>query len=345
MEKLRVFLIGIGIMISVLAIGQDFHLSQFDASPLNLNPALTGAIDGKARILANYRNQWSPLLRGDSYNTYSISYDRRLDLKSGNYIGLGIVGNRDISGELSFGTSQANLSFSFSKMISKTDSTSHSLIGGLQFGIARRSVDLTSARWPHQHDGNGLIDEGIFVDLSDFDSDFLHTDLNFGLAWMSRFGERKTLTFGIAAFHLNQPNISFFVRFGPSEPLSVKVTAHVTGELPLTARLSLMPSFIYLKQGVHSQLNLGTKLNLALVSNSSLAHIQGGLFYRASPHKDGFQDSFIHSDAIIMVLALQFKKFQLGISYDLTVSKLRNTANAMGTVEASIGYLFGGTKK
>src|SRR5688572_28124627 len=38
---------------------QDFHLSMYDSPPMFLNPAFTGLIDAKARIHAQYRNQWS----------------------------------------------------------------------------------------------------------------------------------------------------------------------------------------------------------------------------------------------------------------------------------------------
>ena len=38
--------------------GQDPSFSQFFASPLNINPALTGTINGKWRIISNFRDEW-----------------------------------------------------------------------------------------------------------------------------------------------------------------------------------------------------------------------------------------------------------------------------------------------
>ncbi|HNA97235.1 MAG TPA: type IX secretion system membrane protein PorP/SprF, partial [Chitinophagaceae bacterium] len=37
---------------------QDPNFSQFFASPLTLNPALTGKFDGTFRVAGNFRNQW-----------------------------------------------------------------------------------------------------------------------------------------------------------------------------------------------------------------------------------------------------------------------------------------------
>src|SRR6516162_8708271 len=53
--------------------GQDPSYSQFFASPLNVNPALTAAIIGKWRVISNYRDQWS----GPAYPyiTSTVSYD------------------------------------------------------------------------------------------------------------------------------------------------------------------------------------------------------------------------------------------------------------------------------
>src|SRR6186997_2334542 len=41
-----------------VSLAQDPNFSQFFASPLTLNPALTGKFDGTFRLAGNYRNQW-----------------------------------------------------------------------------------------------------------------------------------------------------------------------------------------------------------------------------------------------------------------------------------------------
>src|SRR5688500_12095761 len=40
------------------SLAQDFHLSQYDAAALNVNPGMTGVFKGEYRIHAHYRNQW-----------------------------------------------------------------------------------------------------------------------------------------------------------------------------------------------------------------------------------------------------------------------------------------------
>ena len=52
---------------------QDPHFSQFFASPLSLNPALTGRFDGTLRVAGNYRNQWPTI--DNAFKTYTASVD------------------------------------------------------------------------------------------------------------------------------------------------------------------------------------------------------------------------------------------------------------------------------
>ena len=55
---------------------QDPSVSQFWASPLNINPALTGNINGDWRVIMNFRSQWiGPTA---PYITGTISHDRKL---------------------------------------------------------------------------------------------------------------------------------------------------------------------------------------------------------------------------------------------------------------------------
>ena len=64
------------------ASAQDVHTTQFYASPLTLNPALTGGFDGQLRASLNYRDQWRGLLPSP-FVTTSASLDFRFPLAFG----------------------------------------------------------------------------------------------------------------------------------------------------------------------------------------------------------------------------------------------------------------------
>src|SRR6202007_1542836 len=52
---------------------QDPGFSQFFASPLTLNPALTGKFNGTLRVAGNYRNQWPAI--NNAFITSTVSVD------------------------------------------------------------------------------------------------------------------------------------------------------------------------------------------------------------------------------------------------------------------------------
>lgn len=69
---------------------QDVHFSQIQESPLWLNPANAGFMDGYFRAVANYRNQWASM--GKAYQTMAVSVDASVlkSKKSKAYLGLGL---------------------------------------------------------------------------------------------------------------------------------------------------------------------------------------------------------------------------------------------------------------
>jgi type IX secretion system PorP/SprF family membrane protein len=86
---------------------QDVQYSQFYASPLYLNPALTGASE-LTRIGINYRNQWPGL--DQNFNSYSAYIDHYLfDYNSG--IGLIFNGSQESLANLS--TNEIGLSCAY----------------------------------------------------------------------------------------------------------------------------------------------------------------------------------------------------------------------------------------
>ena len=71
-NKLFKILFCITLLNSNLIRSQDFHLSLYDAAPMFLNPALTGVVDSKFRVHAQYKNQWK-IVSFKPYNHSLIS--------------------------------------------------------------------------------------------------------------------------------------------------------------------------------------------------------------------------------------------------------------------------------
>jgi hypothetical protein len=78
---------------------QDLHFSNWNMSPLNLNPANAGMFDGDGRLIFNYRNQWKSV--PVPYNTFSFGADFNLkkSLIKNTDEAVGIIFNHDASGD------------------------------------------------------------------------------------------------------------------------------------------------------------------------------------------------------------------------------------------------------
>ena len=108
---------------------QDFHLTQYDAAPLNLNPSMTGMFSGYYRVHAHYRTQWAALAT-NPFQTMEIGYDMPLK-------------NFSFGGQLmdyTAGTGNYNVfsfeaSAAYDKAVDKKGN--HHFAGGLQLGVLR----------------------------------------------------------------------------------------------------------------------------------------------------------------------------------------------------------------
>ena len=77
---------------------QDPHFTQYQSSPLLLNPTLTGFFNGDVRISGVYRNQWQNI--ASPFNTGSFSVDANVlkgVIRDGDILGIGFTGMFDAS--------------------------------------------------------------------------------------------------------------------------------------------------------------------------------------------------------------------------------------------------------
>lgn len=319
---------------------QDIHFSQFYLSPLNLNPAMTGVMNCNVRLVANYRNQWSSVLKANAFRTYSASYDQRIPVGRYDFFGVGGTFWGDKAGESEFSTLQGKLSASYSKKMGGYRSKAHYLVFGAEAGITQRSVNFQNLRWGSQHDGNG---GGDILQPSGepfIDNNLIFADISAGVLWFTVLDENNNLYVGGAYHHLNRADQSFNDQ--NFEALYSKFTLHGGGEFTMTQKLGLVPGVIALFQGPSFELNTGTSLKFLLGnSRTNSQSFQLGAWMRISNH---FQES-ITADAIILSTKFDYNDFSFGFSYDVNVSSLKAASNSQGAFEFAMVYKICGPEK
>jgi type IX secretion system PorP/SprF family membrane protein len=319
---------------------QDIHFSQFYLSPLNLNPAMTGVMNCNVRLVANYRNQWSSVLKSYAYNTFSATYDQRITVGRNDYFGIGGTLWGDKAGRSEFGQIQGKVSVSYSKKMGGYRKKANYLVVGVDGGILQRSLDFQKLQWGDQHDGAGRYNPDITT-VEFFDKDnVLVPDLSAGLLWFAVNGDKSNFYVGGAYHHLNRADISF--DSDREDQLYSRFTVHAGGEFPIADKFGLVPGVIAMVQGKSMEVNTGTSLRYTLnKTRYEYQALQFGAWGRLSNRLE----SGIHTDAFILSTRFDYNAFSLGFSYDINVSELRPASNSNGAFEFALVYKICGPEK
>lgn len=310
-------------------LSQDIHFSQFNSSPLNLNPALTGFFTRKHRFVLNHKSQWSSVTI--PYQTFSASYDTRFLLgkrKRNDMIGAGITLYRDQAGDSDFGTLQANLSVSFLKGLNNFNN--HFLSFGVQTGAAQRSLNFNNLTFDDQFNGDQY-DPYLTTGQKLSTDNFIYLDLSFGIHWFYQLKKRLNFSAGIAAFHLNKPSQSHLDN--QNIILNPRYLIHGKAQIKVIDKIDLVPTFQLMNQGEYYEYLLGSMVKFIINEDEDdFVSVNLGLYMR-------------YNDAGIAMLGMDYKRFNLGISYDINYSDLQNASDLRGGFEFSVIYLFGKNSK
>ena len=336
---------------SAVATAQDVHFTQFYASPLLLNPALTGGFPGQLRASAQYRDQWRGVVE-NPFTTTSASLDFRFPLayagrSSGDAAAAGISFLNDRVRAFDYSFNKIAASGAYHKLLDRQ--TNQILSAGLQIAVGQRNVgyanlsfqdeleiEPATATTPGRIGYTGTTREELPQ------NNIAYADVSLGANYSYAPENRPAIYLGAAIHHVNAPDISFFSReerldvpdsLDTRARLAPRYTAHVAGVVPLQTGLSLQPRALVQAQGESLETVLGTNLRFQFDAFSSTA-LHVGVWGRGVRHVDGFG-----ADAIVGLLGLEVYNVLIGTSYDVGVSDFSAGARGRGALEISLAYL------
>lgn len=316
-------IIGLLIWYSTQLVAQDIHFTQFYHSPLTLNPAMTGNIEGKYRINIMYRTQWTNISSASIYQTPSASFDINLGkLTARNSWGIGgmIFNDRTASG-----LTNLTMLLGAGYHLNLDQREKHYLSGGIQIGLIQKRIDLTQLTFESQYNPNYVnpsnADDSYFdpsLPREDFETTSIsNPDVRLGLTWSSYLDE-TVIKLGFAYMHVLNPNEGLYTFESPLPP---RLVAHGNFKIPFGS-VFIRPNVLYMNQAGASQINAGGHLGY-MIGDGFEAYIGGGIRL---------------DDAVLAMFGLNFKGFQLGLSYDVNTSILNAVSNNVGAYELSLTY-------
>jgi type IX secretion system PorP/SprF family membrane protein len=278
------------------------------------------------RLGVNYRNQWSAI--PGQFVTYQVSYDQFVKpLNSG----LGLLFFSDNAGSSNLKTTQFSGLYSYQLQINKE----YAARAGFSAGGVQRSIDYSALTF-----GDQIARGGASSSIENINSiRTTYFDASFGGLFYS-----ATWWLGSSINHINRPNQSLLEE---SAKLPGDFKVHGGYKLLLEGddsesgkrnaeKNSLTFVGNYKKQSRFNQVDIGLYY--------SKNYFVVGAWYRGIPIGHKPYSWYRNNDALVLLFGMSTDKFNVGYSYDITVSKLTNVSSG-GTHEVSFSYQFCPSKK
>lgn len=298
-------------------VAQDYHLSQYDAAPQYLNPALTGVYfndEINFRINANYRAQWRSLSR-KPYVTSCIGGD--FSKKRFGY-GAYIINNH--AGSLGYYSLNVMLSGSY-KIIQSSDDKHH-LTVGIQMGLLQKGYNASYLFDSQYSPAAGGFDGSLPNNEAFNNVNILRYDAAMGAFYKNTDKALKVRPFlGYSVFHITMPNESFT---SEKSRLPMRFVINGGAEYVYDAKLSVIPTVLWMRQDKANELNMGVNLFYQLGDTSKYCPMLGF--------------SYRNKDAFIIQLGLKHGNNLYRISYDINTSSLKSYTGGRGAIEFSVIY-------
>lgn len=316
---MKKIIVSLSVLLALCKVGtaQDLTFSQFYEAPLLRNPALAGIFNGDIRIKGNYRSQWGSITVPYQTSAFSAEYKMPLNNAVGDWITFGTQVTNDVAGSIKLKKTALLPVISFNKSLSQVNDSylSIAFMGGpvsTQFNPTKFLTNTDYSLDPTLANSSG----------------YTYWDLGAGITYSSNYGDDIRYYLGAAMYHINNPKLNFssanseFSVLGRKLVLNGGITAQTSDNNKITGYVD------YFKQDGNEQflagMLYGVELNKRYNDEKTLG-VNFGAFFR-------------WSDALIPVINFDIYDLNIGLSYDVNVSRLSTYTQSRGGLELSATY-------
>ncbi|GIV34128.1 MAG: hypothetical protein KatS3mg031_1663 [Chitinophagales bacterium] len=327
MNKICAFVIAAVLLFAGKVFSQDIHFSQFYASPLTLNPALTGKMTGDYRLAAIYRSQWKSITGGaPAYSTPGASFDIPFVFGKNlnNAVGAGVQFVYDMTNDGRLNTLHLLASVAYHRALDKN--FNHQISLGFQGGIQQLSIKTNDFTFGDQFDQNG---SPTLTTQESFSGDSkTNPAFNAGFFYSGRIVKKLTLFAGYSLFNLGEPDEVITNNGLTQSPRYMRHVVHGGLDWRAGKTISILPGVIFMTQAKAQEVNFGSNIGIDVSQKPGAeATLFLGAWYR-------------WDDAVIPMAALELmKRLRVGFSYDVTTSSVADFNENRGGFEISLIYI------
>ncbi|MGZ3864085.1 MAG: PorP/SprF family type IX secretion system membrane protein [Bacteroidia bacterium] len=330
------FLLSVGFVLALTSgrlFAQDPHFSQYNETPIYVNPALSG-VAYDTRVNLNYKSQWKSV--SVPYKSYGASAEFSIGhkkLHKRSYMTTGLMAYNDVAGTSNF--SSLHLGALLGVVIKSGNYGKIS--GGLMGAFDQRTINGDKLTWDSQY--NGYKYDKTLPGEQIPNAHFIYADFGAGFNYHYAKSEKyisaadgHRFDIGLSAYHVNVPYYSFYGNTGENQKIRIVQHANFVIALP-QVNSNIIPSYIVMVQGPSIEVNAGLMYRLVIAD----ASVHTGSI---KPMAFSFGGYYRLKDAFIPQVLFEYGHYAIGASYDVNLSALTPTSKTKGGVEVAIRYNF-----
>lgn len=328
-------------------LGQDVLFSQFQYSPLVINPAYASA-DYDLQLTAHYRNQFrnpDPGFKTPSFTAIIPIVDKKTFHRRG---GFGISAISDQSGNSNLTENSVlserpgkypfrlvnqgiALTYAHNIFMGRGYNLSLGLQGGYyQYGL--RAEDLATSE---QYSNNGGYNPGKPTGESfPSNTSISYFDLGSGLHFTKEDSIGRLFFAALSIFHINRPDLSFNTG---ANNLAMRYTANAGFRLFSDENVTVTPEILASLQGQAHRISIGSRVSYMLIDEEKKILNNSGI---------AIIPRYNLNNSVAVGIELSKSDFLIAFNYDFNTTPLADRIYATGAYEIAIGYRkFLGKKK
>ena len=347
----------------LMAQAQDIHFSQYYASPLTLNPALTGKFDGFARVDGIYRGQYYGLSQSSSiFRTPAISADFSLfkDKMNGNALGIGLSvvndaqtstgndpsGNGTSTGKIN--TTSIALDLGYTLNLNKAKSMQISI--GLEPSITMKNTN-GAYEYPQAFNSNLQYDVASPNNEQLAQAKKTYFNFAYGLFFNHKPIDILTYYLGFSMNNVARPQTAVILTNNPNGKLNFLYVVHGGLEITVAKKWTLIPGFLYQNTAKANEANAGITAGYDVMDKSVNGVRQKATIYIGIWNRMGNDvGSAFQYRNITPKIGFDYRRFRVDFAYDISMGNIAQDAHPVAGIyrpqayELAISYIFGGPK-
>lgn len=303
---------------------QDLIYSQFNAMPLDVNPAFAGNNACNYRLSAIGRSQWAGVQNVNSYKSATVAGDFNLNNvfdEKLNLWGMGLMASYDQAGTGAFTNFSLMANLAYHARFG--DEGQNFLSFGMGLGLGQRGADIGKYVYGSELDAFGRPIPNQASGESFTSTSVFYPEVNFGTLITINPNENTNIYGGASVMHLLSPNISFT---NNEYKLPMRVNFHAGANL-YRGGFFFIPS-VYVQYQQHVNYNVGSYIGTVLVGghetrNPIIGYL--GLWYKSS-------------DAIVPAVRFDVGRTTIAFSYDIHTGGVSQNLSGVSSPELSINF-------